>query len=403
MRFRRLFAAPVVALICLTVFAVPAASAYTWGCETWVHGIDVSDAQGNIDWQSVPTSGVAFAYIKATEGTTFVAYTAARNRAGAAAAGVPFGSYDFARPSGGTSAQAEAWWFVAHGGAEGTLPPALDLEVTGGQSPQELGQWARTWLDSVHYLTGRTPIIYMGGYFAIDTGYVQQFRLWLPGYPAGYAPDPVPCNLPLPRNPVGMNWTIWQYSSSTHVAGISGDVDGSIAAPGWFRDETGVIAVPAPTPQPTVDASWQTYTVGSRGPGVVKIQQLVGATADGVYGPATAAAVARWQQMLRLPADGVWGRWTQIVTGQFLDYLAAVAAAPPVVQVTPAVVPTPTLPRAHAAWAVIALQWDLGIRADGIYGPQTAATVANLQRFWGLPVTGIYDQVTANALSLSIR
>jgi GH25 family lysozyme M1 (1,4-beta-N-acetylmuramidase) len=398
MRLRRSIVALAVAVTAVVGFAPTPASAYTWGCETWVHGIDVSDAQGNIDWQAVPSSGVALAYVKATEGTTYVASSAARNRAGAAAAGIPFGSYDFARPSGGTSAQAEAWWFVAHGGAEGTLPPALDLEVTGGKTPGELGQWARTWLDAVTYLTGRTPIIYMGGYFAVDTAYVQAFTLWLPGYPFGSTPDPVPCNMPLPRNPAGMNWTIWQYSSSTHVAGISGDVDGSVAAPTWFRQQTGVVSTPAPTPNPTVDAPWQQYQLGSRGPGVVKVQQVVGAASDGVYGPATAAAVVRFQRALGLPADGVWGVSTQQAADRFFAWLAALPAARPV-----AVVPAPVLPRAHAAWAVLALQWDLGIRADGIYGPQTAGAVADLQRFWGLPVTGVYDQVTAGVLSLSIR
>ena len=36
-----------------------------------VRGIDVSHHQGAIDWQAVARDGVQFAYLKATEGTTF--------------------------------------------------------------------------------------------------------------------------------------------------------------------------------------------------------------------------------------------------------------------------------------------------------------------------------------------
>jgi peptidoglycan hydrolase-like protein with peptidoglycan-binding domain len=45
---------------------------------------------------------------------------------------------------------------------------------------------------------------------------------------------------------------------------------------------------------------------GSRGRVAVKqVQRLVGVLADGVYGPATVAAVKRWQQAQHLPATGV--------------------------------------------------------------------------------------------------
>jgi GH25 family lysozyme M1 (1,4-beta-N-acetylmuramidase) len=33
------------------------------------HGIDVSSYQGNVNWAAVKANGIAFVYIKATEGT----------------------------------------------------------------------------------------------------------------------------------------------------------------------------------------------------------------------------------------------------------------------------------------------------------------------------------------------
>ena len=60
-----------------------------------IHGIDVSNHQGDIDWQAVRASNVKFAYIKATEGGDHVDQRFAQNWAGAKAAGVKHGAYHF--------------------------------------------------------------------------------------------------------------------------------------------------------------------------------------------------------------------------------------------------------------------------------------------------------------------
>lgn len=401
---RKLFAALAVLLVLapfLLFGLAPSASALV-GCATYVHGIDVSDAQGSINWSRVSSSGINFAYIKATEGTTFVASTGARNRAGATAAGIPFGSYDFARPSGGTSAQAEANYFVDHGGADGTLPPMLDLETVGGKNPNELGAWARTWLDVVRLRTGRTPIVYTGRYFPVNAAYLLPNAIWIAGYPAGYTPDPNPCNLGLPGNLPGTNWVVWQYTSSSHVAGIGGNVDQSVANPVWFAYVTGIHTAPAPSPTPGA-ASWPIYSVGSRGPGVAKVQQVVGAVPDGVYGPATAAAVARFQARLGITPDGVWGTSTQQASDRLFAFLLALANVHPVANV-----PAPTLPRPGASWGVAALQQDLnrlgaGLAVSGVYDWATGRAVINLQRVFALRTDGVYGPATAGALALAVR
>lgn len=48
-------------------------------------------------------------------------------------------------------------------------------------------------------------------------------------------------------------------------------------------------------------------TQGCEGDDVRAVQRLVGARADGVYGPDTAALVRRWQGLHHLTADGVFG------------------------------------------------------------------------------------------------
>ena len=60
-----------------------------------VHGIDVSKFQGDIDWNAVASSGVKFAWIKATEGGDRADERFQANWTGAKAAGVAHGAYHF--------------------------------------------------------------------------------------------------------------------------------------------------------------------------------------------------------------------------------------------------------------------------------------------------------------------
>jgi hypothetical protein len=51
--------------------------------------------------------------------------------------------------------------------------------------------------------------------------------------------------------------------------------------------------------------------------------------------------------------------------------------------------------------SVVALQKALGVSADGVYGPQTAAAVRAFQRNHGLAVDGVAGPATMSALGLS--
>ena len=97
-----------------------------------VHGIDVSKYQGDIDWPRVRASGVAFAFIKATEGGDHADERFADNWAAARAAGMPRGAYHyyyFCRP-----ALEQAAWFMNHvpegpRGAAAGARPRVDPQV----------------------------------------------------------------------------------------------------------------------------------------------------------------------------------------------------------------------------------------------------------------------------------
>jgi len=122
-----------------------------------------------VNWERVTANGIAFVYIKATEGTGYQNPYFNQQYEGSFKAGLIRGSYHFARPdvSGG---EAQADYFVAHGGgwsADGkTLPGALDIEYNPhGQtcydlSPASMVAWIKSFSDTYHTKTKRYPVIY---------------------------------------------------------------------------------------------------------------------------------------------------------------------------------------------------------------------------------------------------
>ena len=197
-------------------------------------GVDVASYQhpgdAAINWNQVRAAGHSFAFVKASEGTTYRNPYFSSDFAGAGAAGLFRGAYHYARPRLPlSSATDQARYFVSIAGSLGApldLPAVLDLEETGGLGRADLAQWARVWLAEVERLTGRPPIVYTGYYFWQDqvgapTDIGARYRLWLPSYPA----DPNSTTF-RPLVPSGWaTWTFWQYTSSGRVPGIVGNVD----------------------------------------------------------------------------------------------------------------------------------------------------------------------------------
>jgi GH25 family lysozyme M1 (1,4-beta-N-acetylmuramidase) len=213
-----------------------------------VSGIDVSHWQNTIDWYKVAGSGTRFAFAKATDGRTYVDPMYAANRAGAAAAGIAFGAYHFARPDlGANDALIEADHFVDNAlPATGDLLPVLDLESTGGLAPDQLTAWMLAWLDEVTLRIGVRPIVYTSplGWAnrtadttaIADAGYTV---LWVAHW--GVTSPTVPAN-----DWQGNGWTFWQYSDCGHVAGIQGCVDAD-----WYDGATfDAVTIPSPDTSP---------------------------------------------------------------------------------------------------------------------------------------------------------
>lgn len=181
-----------------------------------VEGIDVSEFQGTINWSQVKASGRQFAFIRVSDGT-YQDPSFASNWAGAKAAGLLRGAYQFFRASDDPITIADQ--FLAKVGTlgPGDLPPVLDVEVTDGQSATTIRTRMEAWLAHVEQKTGRTPFIYVSPGFWPNLGSPNEshYRLWVANW-----------GVNCPNTPTGWStWQMWQYADNGSVPGISGNVD----------------------------------------------------------------------------------------------------------------------------------------------------------------------------------
>jgi GH25 family lysozyme M1 (1,4-beta-N-acetylmuramidase) len=175
-----------------------------------LHGIDVSNWQGSVDWSGHARSGVAFAFAKATEGGTYTDRFFARNWDGMRASWIVCGAYHFARPKGDPVEQARYFLrtvYAAGGLRKGDLI-ALDLETNDGLPPERVARYARRWCRYVERSTGLRPFVYTFLSFA-RTGHcagLGEHPLWIagPDLPRGNPMVPAPWS----------DWTIHQHANS---------------------------------------------------------------------------------------------------------------------------------------------------------------------------------------------
>jgi len=191
-----------------------------------VHGIDVSKWQGNIDWRKAKRGGVAFAFIKATEGGDHLDSKFRENWDGAGQAGVPRGAYHFfyfCRP-----AAEQARWFMRNVPKDPkSLPPVLDMEWNGKSEckyrprPEKIRREMRTFLNMMQRHYGKKPLVYTTVDFYADNnlGSMRDVEFWLRSV-AAHPTEVYP----------GQRWSFWQYTGTGKIPGINGKTDINVFA-----------------------------------------------------------------------------------------------------------------------------------------------------------------------------
>jgi GH25 family lysozyme M1 (1,4-beta-N-acetylmuramidase) len=218
--------------------------------ETQLDGPDVARYQhphgAAIDWRRVADNGVAFAFVKATESTSYTNPYFADDYAAAQRAGLVRSAYHYARPKSDLkTARDQADYFVRTAGRadqEGDLPLTLDIEQSGGLSAKALVAWTHAFVDEVTALTSRPVIIYTYPYFwqhaMGNTKDFAQLPLWIATYNNAGPKQPLPGGW--------SSWTFWQYTARGRLPGIAAAVDRSKFAGSY--DDLRALADPTPDP-----------------------------------------------------------------------------------------------------------------------------------------------------------
>lgn len=237
----------------------PGPSRRPWSME----GVDVSDAQGAVDWHTLGEH-VVFAFVKASEGLPGHYKEQARfkeNWSGAEDAGVVRGPYHYFRAELDPVAQAKHFFDTVGELTPGDIGPVFDVEDSeiGKLSLDECGQAVLSAVMAAAKLFGKRPIVYtspgpwtqlVSKSFALQIAKVAD--LWVAAWPSTLPP-------PGTQAPTAMGWTepaFWQYRSGEMGGSVPG-IDAAVDLDRFFGTEAdlaryvaGQGGVPAPSPSP---------------------------------------------------------------------------------------------------------------------------------------------------------
>lgn len=189
-------------------------------------GVDVSDHQGEVDWQAVASDGIDFAFVRVgnrgyTEGGLSVDGRFAENADGAEAAGLEVGVYFFSQAVSVEEAREEADLVLSQlNGCALSLPVAFDHEPVADPSGRAnnldratLTACAVAFCERVE-AAGYTTMVYgnKGDMARYDRAALGDRPVWFAEYDAAV--------------PSGQfDFAIWQYTNGGSVAGIATPVD----------------------------------------------------------------------------------------------------------------------------------------------------------------------------------
>ncbi|MCI8513905.1 MAG: LysM peptidoglycan-binding domain-containing protein [Lachnospiraceae bacterium] len=194
--------------------------------------MDVSEWQGDIDFEAVRRAGIETVYIRAGEGSNSVDRNFERNYEKASAAGLNIGFYHYVTAATPEEAIQQADFFYSLiEGKSFNCYPAMDFESFPGLNKEEINAVASAYLKTLADRLGSTPVIYSNTYNAANT--------WDPGL-ASYPLWVAEYGVTQPEN-LGPweNWVGFQYSDTGQISGIRGNVDLDYFQDGIFMRSEG--------------------------------------------------------------------------------------------------------------------------------------------------------------------
>lgn len=209
-------------------------------------GLDVSEFQGEIDWEKVYTDGKRAVYIRSSLGSDYIDSRFEENYAGAKEAGLKVGFYHYVTAVNTAQAREQARFFVdVIRGKEFEMRPAMDFEYFADLSSNQINAIGKAFIDELVSYSGKPAVVYSDSYDArtLWNGEIyENYPLWVAEW-----------NVSAPSvNGKWSGWVGWQYTDGGIVGGIStGATDLDVFTDGIFISDTSAIKG-EPAKQPTV-------------------------------------------------------------------------------------------------------------------------------------------------------
>lgn len=150
-----------------------------------VKGVDVSEHQKDIDWKGLASEDIGFAFIKATEGSSYVDKRFEENWKHANRTDLKVGAYHFMSYDTPGKSQAENFIKQVHW-RFGMMPPVVDVEFYGdyiSSHPKKSQMYdvLDVILDEFEAKYGRRPIIYTNTYIYKNyiSGRYDDYPIWI--------------------------------------------------------------------------------------------------------------------------------------------------------------------------------------------------------------------------------
>lgn len=202
-----------------------------------LEGIDVSEFQGDINFNEVKNAGIEVVYIRSSASHSYIDAKFERNYKGAKEAGLKIGFYHYVTARTTEEAREQARFFASViAGHEADCLLAMDYEVFTGLNRDEVNEISEVFLETLEKLTNKKAIVYSDAYNAyrtFDERIYRNYPLWIAEYDV--------------REPEVRNWETWygwQYTDQGRISGIKDYVDRDIYKEEIFLDDNSVIKEP---------------------------------------------------------------------------------------------------------------------------------------------------------------
>ena len=182
-----------------------------------VRGVDVSEYQGEIDWEKLSNQNIDFAYIKATEGSSYTDERFQYNYQNAITTNLKIGAYHFFSFDSDAISQSEN--YIKNVPKDmNLLPPVVDIEFYGDKNKnipdvEQTREQLKKLLERLEEYYQKKPIIY-----ATNTSYnlyikdnFEEYKIWIRDI------------FSTPNLKDNRKWTLWQYTNRERLEGYNGE------------------------------------------------------------------------------------------------------------------------------------------------------------------------------------